>query len=158
MIPVELSRIIISETQESQVIVLKEKGGKRILPIWIGLFEAVAINRRISGEASPRPMTHDLMTEILSRLSGGLEQVTIDKFVPGHQGGVFHAKLRVKQNGKAHEIDCRPSDAIALAVRLDAPLFVAEEIMDEEGQTIEESTGEEPGLPPDFPGEPETRS
>ena len=138
MVPVELSRIIISEEQESQVIVLKEKGGRRILPIWIGLFEAVAINRRVSGEPVSRPMTHDLLAEMLSKLSGTLEQVAIDKYIPGKQGGVFHAKLRVRQGEAVHEIDCRPSDAIALSVRSDAPLFVAERILAEEGQVIEE--------------------
>ncbi len=137
-IPVELSRIIISEEQESQVIVLKEKGGRRVLPIWIGLFEAVAINRRVSGEPVARPMTHDLMAELLSKLHGTVEQVAIDKYIPGKQGGVFHAKLRVRQGEAVHEIDCRPSDAIALSVRLDTPLVVEERILAEEGQAIEE--------------------
>ena len=146
MIPVELSRIIISETQETQVIVLQEKGGTRVIPIWIGLFEAVAINRKIRGEVSPRPMTHDLLAEMVGKLGGTLEKVTIDRFIPNAQGGVFHAKLSVNQNGKAQEVDCRPSDAIALAVRLDAPLFVAEEIMVKEGQSVGE--GEEPEPPP----------
>ncbi len=95
MVEVELSRIIISETQESQVIVLKEKGGKRILPIWIGLFEAVAINRRIRGETPQRPMTHDLLGETLRALEVTLDKVTIDQFIPSHQGGVFHAKLHL---------------------------------------------------------------
>ena len=150
-VPVELSRIIISEEQESQVIVLQEKGGKRILPIWIGLFEAVAINRRVNGEAVSRPMTHDLMAELLAKLSGTLEQVAIDKYIPGKQGGVFHAKLRVRQGEAVHEIDCRPSDAIALAVRLDAPLFVAEKILAEEGQMLEEPAAGGPGPSPEGP-------
>ena len=138
LVPVELSRIIISEEQESQVIVLKEKGGKRILPIWIGLFEAVAINRRVNGEPVSRPMTHDLMAELMAKLHGTIEQVSIDKYIPGKQGGVFHAKLRVRQGEAVHEIDCRPSDAIALSVRLDTPLAVEERILAEEGQVIEE--------------------
>ena len=138
LVAVELSRIIISEEQESQVIVLREKGGKRVLPIWIGLFEAVAINRRVSGEPVSRPMTHDLMAELLAKLQGTVEQVSIDKYVPGKQGGVFHAKLKVRQGEAVHEIDCRPSDAIALSVRLDTPLFVAEKILAEEGQALEE--------------------
>lgn len=139
MVPVELSRIIISETQESQVIVLREKGGRRILPIWIGLFEAVAINRRVRGEAPQRPMTHDLLVEMIRQLGATLEKVTIDRFVPGTtQGGVFHATLHLQHGGKPLAVDCRPSDAIALAVRLDVPLFVADEILDQEGQTLEE--------------------
>ena len=154
MIPVELSRIIISETQETQVIVLQEKGGSRVLPIWIGLFEAVAINRKIRGEASPRPMTHDLMAEMVGKMGGALERVTIDKFIPNAQGGVFHAKLSVRQDGKLQEIDCRPSDAIALAVRLEAPLFVAEEIMAKEGQSV----GEDPEPPPGAAEGPERSS
>lgn len=157
MVPVELSRIIISETQESQVIVLREKCGRRILPIWIGLFEAVAINRRVRGEASPRPMTHDLLTELVKGLADGLERVTIDRFVASAQGGVFHAKLHLKQGGQERVFDCRPSDAIALAVRLEAPLFVSEEILAQEGQTVEEAP-EDPGPPPEVPGEPGPRA
>ena len=149
MVPVELSRIIISETQESQVIVLKERDGQRVLPIWIGLFEAVAINRRIRGEVPQRPMTHDLLADLLKALSAQVEQVAIDRFVPSAQGGVFHAKLQVRADGRVHQIDCRPSDAIAVAVRMDAPLFVAEEILTEEGQTLGED-GEEPEPPAGF--------
>mgnify|MGYP001572983498 CR=1 FL=1 len=140
MIEVELSRILISDTQDSQVIVLKEKGGGRILPIWIGLFEAVAINRRVRGETPQRPMTHDLLCELIRTLTEGLEKVTIDQFMPSAQGGVFHAKLHVRQNGKGQVVDCRPSDAIALAVRLEAPLFVADEIMEKESQNLEAPT------------------
>ena len=147
MVEVELSRIIISETQESQVIFLKEKGGKRILPIWIGLFEAVAINRRIRGETPQRPMTHDLLGEMLRSLAVGLEKVTIDKFIPSTQGGVFHAKLHLQHGGKTHLVDCRPSDAIALAVRMESPVFVAEEILAQEGQTLEEGEAASPEMP-----------
>ena len=154
MVPVELSRIIISETQDTQVIVLKEKEGRRILPIWIGLPEAMAINRRVRGEKSPRPMTHDLAAELIRGLSPGLERVTVDAFTPqGPQGGggVFHARLHVK-GGLV--FDCRPSDAVALAVRLEAPIFVAEAVLAQEGQVVEEMTGEDPGPPPELPGEP----
>ena len=150
-VPVELSRIIISEEQESQVIVLKEKGGKRILPVWIGLFEAVAINRRVNGEPVSRPMTHDLMADLMGRLHGTLEQVSIDRYIPGKQGGVFHAKLRVRQGEAVHEVDCRPSDAIALSVRLDAPLAVEERILAEEGQVIEEPAAGGSGPAPEGP-------
>ena len=150
LVAVELSRIIISEEQESQVIVLREKGGRRILPIWIGLFEAVAINRRVSGEPVSRPMTHDLMAELLAKLSGTLDQVAIDKYIPGKQGGVFHAKLRLRQGEASHEIDCRPSDAIALALRMESPIFVHRSVLDAAGVKnlkVDRGAGDEGGEP-----------
>ena len=126
MIQVELSRIIIDEKRQDQVIVLKEKVGDRQIPIVIGFTEASSIKIKISGVDVPRPMTHDLLVNVMQVLGGSLERVVIDKLV----NNTFHAKLEIKsKEGQVHMIDSRPSDSIALAVRFKAPIFVADEVL-----------------------------
>jgi bifunctional DNase/RNase len=125
MIRVELSRIIIDEKRQDQVIVLKEKDGDRQIPIVIGFMEASSIKIKISGVDLPRPMTHDLLVQVLGALGGQLEKVIIDKLI----SNTFHAKLEVKtKEGEIKIIDARPSDSIALAVRLKAPMYVSDEV------------------------------
>ncbi len=127
MIPVELSKIIIDEEKKEQMIVLKEKMGGRVLPIVIGMNEAAAIRIKLSGFIPPRPLTHDLLKNLLDSLGVSLEKVVIDKLVDG----TFHAKLHLKRdNGKVTVVDARPSDSIALAVRTRSPLFVEEEVFE----------------------------
>ncbi|MCM8792298.1 MAG: bifunctional nuclease family protein [Candidatus Omnitrophica bacterium] len=125
MIEMELNKIVIDENRHDQLIVLKEKEGKRILPIVIGLNEASAIKLKISGFHPPRPLTHDLLYNTIRQLDAVLEKVVIDKL----QENTFHAKLVLKQDGKTKIIDARPSDSIALAVRSNAPIFVEEEVL-----------------------------
>jgi bifunctional DNase/RNase len=126
MIQVELSRIIIDEKRQDQVIVLKEKDGERQIPIVIGFMEASSIKIKISGVDVPRPMTHDLLVNVMQVLGGELQRVLIDKLV----NNTFHAKLEIKsKDGQVHLIDSRPSDSIALAVRFKAPIFVADEVL-----------------------------
>jgi bifunctional DNase/RNase len=125
MIEMELNKIIIDEKRHDQLIVLKEKGGNRILPIVIGLNEASAIKLKISGFMPPRPLTHDLLHSTIESLEAEIERVIIDKL----EENTFHAKLVLKQNGKTKIVDARPSDSIALAVRAHAPIFVEEEII-----------------------------
>ncbi len=125
MIKVELSRIIIDEKRQDQVIVLKEKDGERQIPIVIGFMEASSIKIKISGVDMPRPMTHDLMEQVIEALGGSLDKVVIDKLV----NNTFHARLELKnKQGEIKHIDARPSDSIALAVRCKAPIFVSDEI------------------------------
>lgn len=127
MVEVELSRIIIDEKSQEQVIVLKEKEGSRSLPIVIGFNEAAAIRMRFGGFNPPRPLTHDLLKGIIEALDAKLEKVVVDKLI----SGTFHAKLLVrKQNGEEACIDARPSDSIALAVRTGSPIFVKEEVFE----------------------------
>jgi bifunctional DNase/RNase len=126
MIQVELSRIIIDEKRQDQVIVLKEKDGERQIPIVIGFMEASSIKIKISGVDVPRPMTHDLLVNILQELGAQLVRVMIDKLV----NNTFHAKLEIKAaDGQLKTIDARPSDSVALAVRFKAPIFVADEVL-----------------------------
>jgi len=127
MVQCELVRIMITETADPQVIVLKEVDGERSFPILIGISEAIAIDRKIKGYEPARPLTHDLLASVVTSLGGAVERVE----VCGLRDNTFYARLLVRQNGELVEVDSRPSDAIALAVRLDAPIFVAEEVLDE---------------------------
>ena len=124
-VEVELVRIIISETSDQQVIVLREKQGERAFPIVIGFAEAWAIDRRMKGIETPRPMTHDLMCSIIHEMGGRLERVVVCDLADQ----TFFAKLMVRQGEEVLEIDSRPSDAIALAASQDVPLFVAEHVL-----------------------------
>jgi len=127
MVEVELSRIMITQTSDHQVIWLREKGGKRSFPILIGIFEALAIHRKIKEEDTIRPMTHDLLANVIAALHFRLSRVIVTSL----RENTFFAKLVLGSNGTEVEIDSRPSDAIALAVRLEAPIFVAEEVLQE---------------------------
>ncbi|MBF0595281.1 MAG: bifunctional nuclease family protein [Candidatus Omnitrophica bacterium] len=125
MVPVELSRIIIDEKNHDQAVVLREKGGSRQVPIVIGFVEATSIQMKISGVESPRPLTHDLLVSVLSALGGHVECLTIDDLVDG----TFFAKLRLRdKSGHVIGLDCRPSDGIAVAVRLKIPMFIDEKV------------------------------
>ena len=125
-VQVELSKIIIDEKRQDQIIVLKEKEGKRQFPIVIGFLEASSIKMKLSGLEVPRPMTHDLLVSTIDGLGAKVEKIVIDSLVEN----TFHAKLVLKaEDGKTKEIDSRPSDAIALAVRAHAPIFVDEEVL-----------------------------
>ena len=127
MVQVELYKIVIDEKRQDQIIVLKEKNGQRQFPIVIGLTEASSIRMKVSGVRVPRPLTHDLVVTIMQELGGRLECVIIDKVIKN----TFHAKLHLRTaTGDEKIADARPSDSIALAVRLNAPIFVAEEIIE----------------------------
>lgn len=126
MVEMELNKIVIDEKRHDQLIVLKEKGGERLLPIVIGLHEASAIKLKISGVTPPRPLTHDLLHEMIRNLDVTVEKMLIDKL----EDNTFHAKIVLKTaSGETKMIDARPSDSIALAVRAHAPIFVAEDII-----------------------------
>ena len=111
----ELKRIIISEIHEQQMILLKEVEGDRNFSIMIGIFEATSIDRRVKKLPSPRPLTHDLIANVIENLGGELRDHT------------YYAKLRIRKDGEMTEVDCRPSDAIALAVTASVPIYVAED-------------------------------
>jgi len=127
MIQCELVKIMITETADPQVIVLKEVDGERAFPILIGISEAIAIDRKIKGYEPARPLTHDLLASVMTRLGAKLDRIE----VCGLRDNTFFAKLIVSRDSETIEVDSRPSDAIALAVRLEAPIFVAEEVIDE---------------------------
>jgi bifunctional DNase/RNase len=125
----ELSRIIISEINDQQVIYLKEVEGERTFPILIGLFEATSIDRRVKHYQTPRPLTHDLLVSIVESLGAELQDVVISEL----KDHTYFAKLRVRSGGELIEIDARPSDAIAVAVTCDPnlPIYVSEEVLND---------------------------
>jgi bifunctional DNase/RNase len=123
----ELSRIIISEINDQQVIYLKEVEGNRTFPILIGIFEATSIDRRVKHYQSPRPLTHDLLVNTVESLGGELQDVVISEL----REHTYFAKLRVRKEGELIEIDARPSDAIAVAVTCEPalPIYVSEDVL-----------------------------
>jgi bifunctional DNase/RNase len=123
----ELRRIIISELVEHQIVVLKEVDGERHFPIVIGIFEATSIDRRVKGIQAPRPLTHDLITAVVDQLGGEIQDIVISDL----KEHTYYAKLRVRKDGELTEIDCRPSDAIAVAVANKVPIYVAEDVLGE---------------------------
>ncbi|MBU4140353.1 MAG: bifunctional nuclease family protein, partial [Candidatus Omnitrophica bacterium] len=130
MIEMELIRILMNETRGEQMVVLKEKGGKRTLPIIIGIPEASAIKLKISGIRTPRPMTHDLLKNIIEQLGATLKEVIIDRL----EENTFYAKLVLNGTGdKAVVVDARPSDSIALALRAGCPIFATENLLNQVG-------------------------
>ncbi len=120
-----LAQIVISETHEQQLIVLRERSGERQLPIVIGLPEALAIDRRIKQHPVQRPMTHDLLANVIEALSGELEKIVVNDL----KEHTFFAKLVVRIDGEIIEIDSRPSDAIALGIATDVPIYVEEHVL-----------------------------
>lgn len=128
-IPMQLSRIIISEISDNQVIYLKEIDGERQFPILIGIFEATSIDRRVKAAAKPpRPLTHDLIVNVAESMGGELESVIISSL----QEQTYFAQIRIRRGSELVEIDARPSDAIAVAVTFQPPLpiFVTEEVLE----------------------------
>lgn len=128
-VQMQLSRIIISEINEQQVIYLKEVDGDRQFPILIGIFEAHSIDRRVKGQDTQRPLTHDLLVGIVEALGAELDSVLITDL----RDHTYYANLRIRVDGELIEIDSRPSDAIAVAVTCDPPLpiYVAEDVLEE---------------------------
>lgn len=128
LVHMEVSKIRIDERRGEQVVVLKERGGNRLLPIIIGISEVTAIKMKISGIQPPRPLTHDLLRNAITQLGATLTRIVINKL----EFNTFFATLTVRtKEGAMEEIDARPSDSIALALRADAPIFVAEEVLNQ---------------------------
>jgi bifunctional DNase/RNase len=126
-VQMELHKIIISEMADQQFIVLKEVDGERKFPIVIGNPEAYAIDRRLKGMPTPRPLTHDLLANVIEEMGGTLVQIVINNL----QEHTFFARIHIRRNGQVIEVDSRPSDAIALGVATSVPIFVAEHVLDE---------------------------
>ena len=126
-VQMELKRIIISEIHDQQVIMLREVDGDRSFPIVIGIFEATSIDRRVKSIPTPRPLTHDLVTNVVEMLGGEIQDILISELVDH----TYFAKLRIRKDGELLEVDCRPSDAIALAVTARVPVYVNEDVLNE---------------------------
>ena len=126
-VQMELHKIIISEMQPEQIIMLKEVDGERKFPIVIGNPEAYAIDRRLKGVVSQRPLTHDLLASVIEQLGGSIDRIEINNL----QDHTFFARIHIRHKGETIKIDSRPSDAIALGVATMVPIYVAEHVLDE---------------------------
>lgn len=137
MVEVTVAHIGFDQRAHTPVVFLRERAGTRVLPIWIGPFEAQAIVAELKGVKPSRPQTHDLLGQVLRGLGGELKRVLIS----GVRENTYYAQLLIHRESGFVEVDARPSDSIALALRLDAPIFTAESLLDEPG-------AESPDLPP----------
>lgn len=137
MIEMTIDSIRVSLMNYQRVVILKEKAAKRYLPIWIGPAEADAIAVKLQGVTVPRPLTHDLLSSVIDSLGATIDSVVVNDL----KSDTFYAKLILNVDGGQLEIDSRPSDALALAVRADVPIFVEEAVLDKAGILLDEETG-----------------
>jgi uncharacterized protein len=127
MIEMELTGVRVELPTNQPIVLLRERDGERYLPIWIGASEAAAIALSLQGVVTPRPMTHDLMKVILEDLSVQVERIVVTEL----RDSTFFATIQLQRQGEGHEISSRPSDAIALAVRMAVPIFASEDVLNE---------------------------
>ncbi len=126
--------------QQQRLVVLREASGPRYLPIWIGPFEAEAITMGLHRTQVGRPMTHDLLCGLVGHLGAAVERIEVSDL----REETFYARIILRRDGEVIEVDSRPSDAIALAVRAEVPILVSEDVMDRAGQVITEDEEEQP--------------
>jgi len=126
LIEVRVINVAIDIKSKMPVIVLKEKEGEKTLPIWVGLFEAQSIALALENVRPPRPLTHDLAKSLIEKLKGKVDRIVINDL----RNNTFYARILIKQNGKSIQVDSRPSDAIALALRLKVPIYIDEAVLD----------------------------
>lgn len=145
MIEMKVKGLTLDPLTNMPIVILKDLGGQKALPIWVGIFEANAIAMKMENVPTPRPMTHDLIKNIIEGAKARVERVIVSDL----KNNTFYASIELVMNGASLSIDSRPSDAIALALRMEAPIFVAEKVI-EEARSIEipeqqsEETPEEP--------------
>lgn len=122
----EIKGLMLDPSSNVPIVVLKHEASQVFLPIWIGVFEANAIALRIEGVDTPRPMTHDLLRTTLEQLGAKVEKIVISDL----KDNTFYALIHLQRNGESVHVDARPSDAIALALRTEAPIFVSKPVLD----------------------------
>lgn len=137
MIEVVVSRLGLDSATQSYVVILQEKDGQRLLPIWIGETEAHSILMQMQNVKRPRPLTHDLCKSLILGLGGALKRVNITRV----EKNTYYAELHLARNGETVQVDARPSDSIAIALRLSAPIFATESLLSD--VQVEESEGDE---------------
>ncbi|RME44100.1 MAG: bifunctional nuclease family protein [Chloroflexi bacterium] len=147
MIEVTVDSIRVSLISQHRVVVLKELNSDRYLPIWIGPFEADAITIALQGVDIPRPLTHDLLKRVIDEVGGVVSHILVNDL----RDDTFYARIVMDVNGRHSEIDSRPSDAIALAVRAQVPIYVVESVMERAGiePAEDEELHEDAGLTPE---------
>ncbi len=131
LVPMSIKGLMLDPVSNSPIVVLKDENEKFFLPIWVGIFEANAIALQLENIATPRPMTHDLLRNMIAELDARVTRIVINDL----RDSTFFAQIRLIVGEKTLEVDARPSDAIALALRAEAPIFVAQSVLDQ-AQTI----------------------
>ena len=131
LVPMSIKGLMLDPVSNSPIVVLKDPDDRFFLPIWVGIFEANAIALQLENITTPRPMTHDLLRNMISELDAQVTRIVINDL----RDSTFFAQIRLLTGGKTLELDARPSDAIALALRTEAPIFVAQSVL-EQAQTI----------------------
>ena len=137
MLEMTIDSIRVSPMNYQRVVILKEKDADRYLPIWIGPAEADAIAVKLQDLSVPRPLTHDLLSTIIDTLGGSVLHILVNDL----QNDTFYATITIQTNGTSTEIDCRPSAAVALAVRVQVPIYVEESVLDKAGILLDKETG-----------------
>jgi uncharacterized protein len=147
MVEMRLASVRVEMPTNNPVVLLQETDGdRRTLLIFIGTHEAQAIVEAIQGTARPRPMTHELLRDVLMELGATLERVLITELVDS----VYYAELHIRLNGETHIVSSRPSDAMAIAARLGTPIFAEEALLDEAGIVLDDEEDEDGGSPDDL--------
>jgi uncharacterized protein len=146
MIEMSVDSIRVSLMNYQRVVILKEKTAERYLPIWIGPSEADAIAVKLQGVSVPRPLTHDLLCSVIDALGATINSIVVSDL----KNDTFFAKILLNVDGEQIEIDSRPSDALALAVRADVPIYAEESVLDKAGILLDRETGKP--VPPDVDG------
>jgi hypothetical protein len=136
MVEMTIDSIRVSLMNYQRVVILKEKGANRYLPIWIGPAEADAIAVKLQNVELARPLTHDLLQSVITTLGASVNHIVVSEL----QNDTFYAKLSLNVDGEQMEVDSRPSDALALAVRAGAPIYAEETVLDKAGITLDEET------------------
>ena len=137
MIEMVIDSIRVSPMNNQRVVILKEKAAKRYVPIWVGHAEADAIAVKLQGATLPRPLSHDLLHSVIGALGATLNSIVINDL----KSDTFYAKIILNVDGGQMEVDCRPSDALALAVRAEVPIYAEEAVLDKAGIMLEKETG-----------------
>ena len=137
MIEMAIDSIRVSLMNYQRVVILKEKMADRYLPIWIGPAEADAIAVKLQGVSVPRPLTHDLLQSVIDTLGAKVNSIIVSEL----KNDTFYAKITLDVDGSQMEVDSRPSDALALAVRVEVPIYVEESVLDKAGILLDKETG-----------------
>ncbi len=140
-IEMKIRGLMMDPVTNMPIVILKDTAGTQILPIWVGIYEANAIALEIEKVTTPRPMTHDLIKNVLTGLETGVERVVVSEL----RDDTFYAVIWLRRDGEAISIDSRPSDALALALRLDCPIYVDEQVLKnaKSAANVSEKTGNE---------------
>lgn len=141
MIEVKIAGIQVSLMSQHRVVLLKELGAERYLPIWIGPYEAEALSLELQQISVARPLTHDLLKNVIEAMGGVVQYIVVSEL----RDDTFYARIVISLDGRIIEVDSRPSDAMNLAVRTQAPIYVAEEVMEQAGVVPERDLGAEGG-------------